>query len=427
MAPGAAGCGVALLLSALGSLTATGPALDARVLGAGTLLVLVGSVVLLPWLVDAVVRRLDGGPVPWQLAVRRLQLTGATSARVVGGVAVAAAGTIALQMLFSGLALNYQTSTAEDPSRADVVSTSFGRSGDQLTAIPGTLEGVAGVRSVLSTAEIAVGTAGDAAGTDGVLIVGDCAALAEVAVLGACADGDVFLSTTEGPVPALAGGAVVLEGGAELTLPVSAPIVDARPDPAGQVRNGILATPGAVDVSQVDGVRVDSYLLADVATPGVVDGVVTALVSLDPLAVVRQPQVTDEANRFTAVRTGLSIGALLSLLTIGASLLVSGLEQMAQRRRVLAALAAVGTPRATLGWSLLLQTAIPVLLGMALAAVMGTGLGAVLLAVAGTPLRFDPGATATITGLAALVVLGVTAGLLPGLRRSMRPDGLWSE
>src|SRR5439155_609497 len=83
-------------------------------------LVLTGVVALLPWLVEAAVRRLGraaGGTVSWQLAVRRLQLDSAASARVVAGVAVAAAGTIGLQMLFSGVQGGYVRSTGQDPTR----------------------------------------------------------------------------------------------------------------------------------------------------------------------------------------------------------------------------------------------------------------------------------------------------------------------
>ena len=64
-------------------------------LAAGAVLLLFGVTALLPWLVEAVVGRLRGGPVPWQLAVRRLQLSSGTAARAVSGITVAVAGAIA--------------------------------------------------------------------------------------------------------------------------------------------------------------------------------------------------------------------------------------------------------------------------------------------------------------------------------------------
>ncbi|MFE0517202.1 FtsX-like permease family protein, partial [Streptomyces sp. NPDC058964] len=69
----------------------------------GVVLLLVGVTALLPWIVEAVVARLGAGGVAWQLAVRRLQLSSGTAARMVNGIAVAVAGAIALQMLFAGV------------------------------------------------------------------------------------------------------------------------------------------------------------------------------------------------------------------------------------------------------------------------------------------------------------------------------------
>ena len=87
----------------------------------GTVLLLIGVTALLPWLVEAVVRRLGGGSVGWQLAVRRLQLTSGSAARMVNGIAVAVAGAIALQMLFGAVEGDYVKSSGEDTSRAQLV------------------------------------------------------------------------------------------------------------------------------------------------------------------------------------------------------------------------------------------------------------------------------------------------------------------
>ena len=104
-------------------------------------LLLTGVATLLPWLVEAVVRRLDGGAVAWQLAVRRLQLDGGASARVVSGIAVAVAGAIALQTLFSGVQAEYTHPTGADLRRAQLVVEDYGRplgrTGERLAAAPG--------------------------------------------------------------------------------------------------------------------------------------------------------------------------------------------------------------------------------------------------------------------------------------------------
>ncbi|MDM4721970.1 hypothetical protein QTQ03_21120 [Micromonospora sp. WMMA1363] len=88
---------------------------------AGSILLLMGTVTLLPWLVDLLVRRVRGGPVAWQLAIRRLQLDSATSARLVNGIAVAVAGTIGLQMLFAAAEGEHVEPTGHDLSRAQAV------------------------------------------------------------------------------------------------------------------------------------------------------------------------------------------------------------------------------------------------------------------------------------------------------------------
>ena len=76
-------------------------------LAAGAMLLLFGVTALLPWLVDAVVRRLRGGPVPWQLATRRLQLSSGSATRAVSGITVAVAGAIAVHMLMTGMQAGY--------------------------------------------------------------------------------------------------------------------------------------------------------------------------------------------------------------------------------------------------------------------------------------------------------------------------------
>ena len=84
------------------------------------MLLLIGITALLPWLVETVVARFGAGPVPWQLAIRRLQLSSGTAARTVNGIAVAVAGAIALQMLFAGVEGQSTEKTNQDPNRAQL-------------------------------------------------------------------------------------------------------------------------------------------------------------------------------------------------------------------------------------------------------------------------------------------------------------------
>ncbi|MEV4422611.1 FtsX-like permease family protein [Patulibacter sp. NPDC049589] len=121
------------------------------------------------------------------------------------------------------------------------------------------------------------------------------------------------------------------------------------------------------------------------------------------------------------------VAAIAVLLLIGASMLVSALEQLHERRRLLSSLVAFGTPPATIRRSILLQTAVPVGLGLGLAVVAGLGLGAVLLRLVDAPFRVDAGPVLLIIGIGAALVPLVTALSAPALRRVLRPGGLRTE
>lgn len=115
------------------------------------------------------------------------------------------------------------------------------------------------------------------------------------------------------------------------------------------------------------------------------------------------------------------------LVLIGASLLVGALEQLRERRRVLAVLVAFGARRATVGLSVFWQAAVPVVLGLAVSVVVGAALGALLLSVAEEPVILDWGTIAGMAGAGGAVVLLVTLLSMPALWRLMRPDGLRTE
>jgi hypothetical protein len=377
----------------------------------GAALLLIGVAALLPWLVEAVVHRIGGGSVPWQLAVRRLQLNSATSARLVNGVAVAVAGTIALQTLFTSADQQLRRPTGQDPSRAQVLVTVHnGQSVAPFARTPG-------VRSALSVAEV------ELPDTAFRLDVGDCATLREVATVDRCAAGDVFL-VSNGAVQLPPPGRWALPG---WRIPLSARTVPARTDPVGQLFVGVFATPEAVPASVLRGARVAVYLKVDPAQPDVYEHVRNTAAQIDPLATVLTLEARSGTGQYTAVRRGLFIGVLATLLLIGASLLVTTLEQLRERRRLLAVLVAFGTRRTTLTWSVLYQVAVPVVLGMLLAAIAGTVLGAILLAIVDQPVAMDWVGVAGIVGAGAAVVLAVTGLSLPLLWRLMQPTGLRAE
>jgi len=411
--------GIALLYPLFGDVrTATK---DSRYqIAAGATLLLIGAVTLLPWLIDLVVRRMRGGAVPWQLAVRRLQLDSATSARLVNGIAVAVAGTIGLQMLFAAAQHEYTSATGEDTRRAQAFVQMSTEDGGDATARLAAALGAAKVTGTLQA------TASPTGGEDRIVEVhiGDCAALAELADVDGCEDGDVFVS--DGDV-AVGDRLSLGHAGTQWTVPAGARRVQVRADPAGWTRRGVLATPAALDAGRLGPLTANVFVRTDRGDRDSIEHVRNAAAGVSPLAYVGELAETQEARRFTNIRRGLYAGTVVTLLLVGASLLVGVLEHLRERRRLLAMLIAVGTRRGTLAWSVVWQTVVPVVLGLALAIVFGLALGAVLLRMVSVTFSVSWPVVGLSVGLAAAVMAVVTLLSLPPLWRLMRPDGLRTE
>jgi hypothetical protein len=404
----------------------------------GTVLLLVGITALLPWVVEAVVARLNSGSVSWQLAVRRLQLSSGTAARMVNGIAVAVAGAIALQMLFAGVESGYTKRTDNDVNRAQMEvsvssNTPLDEAGRNLTRTKG----------VRRTSAISLTTIGDRAknpNDETEVAVGSCAELREVARLAACRDGDIFRITggdygTQSEKLAKAGNTVYFDptyDSAPTTpgawkVPAGLKTAAHREDPTGYARDGLLITSGALPANAVKGLSQKVFVSTDPSVPYASDYVRNTAARMDPLANVFTLAANEQSLQFRSIRTGLFVGATCVLLLIGASLLVSQLEQLRERKKLLSALVAFGTRRRTLSLSVLWQTAIPIGLGLALATVVGLTLGTVLLKMTATTVTIDWASVLSMTGIGAGVVLAVTLLSLPPLLRMMRPDGLRTE
>ncbi|MGR4881865.1 ABC transporter permease [Streptomyces sp. LARHCF249] len=408
---------------------------------AGVVLVLVAITVLLPWVLERFVGRMSAGPVSWQLAVRRLQVNSGGAARLANGIAVAVAGAIALQMLFAGVEGEYTAETGQDPSRAAVSilidrdsKVDVDRLAQQVAAADGIVTAVP-LHSATAAREVA----------DGKLVevtIGSCEALREVAVLDSCKDGDVFLATgapagggryghTAAPGDTLFVGNVLGYADevkpVEWTVPAAARSVASRPDPVGNLRSGLLVTPSAAPKDARGLGSTQIFVQADESVPDGLERARTAAFKASALSTAMTLRATHHDGGYSAIRTGLFFGATAVLILIGSSLLVSQLEQLRERKKLLSALVAFGTKRSTLSLSVLWQTALPIGLGLGLAAVFGVGLGTVLTRMAAAPVRIDWLSIAGMTGMAAGVVALVTLLTLPPLLRLMRPDGLRTE
>ncbi|GGS76920.1 ABC transporter permease [Streptomyces violaceus] len=406
----------------------------------GVVLLLVGVTALLPWIVETVVARLGSGGIAWQLAVRRLQLSSGTAARMVNGIAVAVAGAIALQMLFAGVEGSYTEQSRYDVSRAQM-QVQVPR-GVETASAAGEFRDTEGVRKVTALNE---GYLGGQRGDDGdsfvQITVADCASLREVATLPSCRDGDVFAVEggeydTDTAKLAKPGRTLWADSGdtttsddrwTAWTVPQDIRHAQSREDPTGDRRGGILITPSALPENLGSFASAQLYLSLDPTVRDAQDYVRNTAARLDPVVQPMTWQSIESNERYATIRTGLSVGAACVLALIGASLLVSQLEQLRERRKLLSSLVAFGTRRRTLSLSVLWQTAIPIGLGLLLAATVGMALGAVLLRMTDTSVRVDWPSVLSMTGIGAGVVLVVTLLSLPPLWKLMRPDGLRTE
>ncbi|MEV7295472.1 FtsX-like permease family protein [Streptomyces microflavus] len=411
-------------------------------IAAGAVLVLVGLALLLPWLVEACVNRLRGGPVPWQLATRRLQLSSGAASRAVSGVTVAVAGAVALQMLFAAMNADFNRMTGQDPTRAQFAAYSENVTGAAATSTIEQFRATKGVDVVIGSVEAYASKPGVYAEDDipptTSLTIGTCETLRELARIGACEDGDTFVVHPENDkdmshwVDQAARKGKVVEIGSgggkpvRWTLPADSPTVTGRTDPMGTPHWGIMATTGAVDAGKLPGATITAQIRVDRSVPDVAEYVRNTAARIDPGMRFVTLDSVERDRQYASIQTGLQVGATVVLLLIAASMLVSQLEQLRERRRLLSVLVAFGTRRTTLGWSVLWQTAVPVVLGLAVAVVGGLGLGATLAWMTEKSVS-DWWLFVPLAGAGAALILLVTALSLPSLWRLMRPDGLRTE
>lgn len=421
--------GAALLYPLAGSVEGADASVSEVQVIAGVVLLLVGVALLLPWLVERVVGRLRGGPVSWQLAVRRLQLSSGNASRAVSGITIAVAGAIALQMLFAAV------ETGQTEQRHDVDNTGAVIYGPSSTlalteSLTRELNSTPGVRR----AQGRLSSYAEVKGSDnGVLIsMGDCSTLRRMARVGACKDGDIFLSRggdeASAPLPG-PGARLVLDeqdaGKDTWTIPASTRTVEGIPDPEGRKPEGLLITPGALSEKRLPSPGYQGWVRTE-GTPEALEQLRTTIFRADPSYSVFEVEDQVVTAEFATLRRAVLAAAVGVLALIGASMIVSMLEQLRDRKRQLSVLVAFGTKRSTLGASVLWQTAVPVVLGIGLAVVFGLGLGWGLLRLLGGPaadwLVFLP-----MAGAGAAVIAVVTLVSLPFLWRMMRPDGLRTE
>jgi hypothetical protein len=437
--------GVALLLTQFGA--SEGSDLWAFAVAAGAALLLIGVPVLLPWLVERVVGRIEGGPTSWQLAIRRLQLDSGTSARVVGGVAVVLAGAIALQTVLMTVEgdLNFDPANVEQRPFVDV-SVEAGLA-EQVAA---DLSDASGIREAHVVNNVIGYKPGDTSNqNDHYLQVMDCAAAESSGAVEDCVDGGVYeLEYPDIPEESMIKPGEQLEfrryptqivgefdeNDYEVTGSWVVPDNVHRVEPTGSQYGGgsVIVTPGALgDAKLPDEPSMIQMDVESGMTSDQLEGLRNLLaphawrVSVYSYNTVED--LTEDQEAFLAIRNGLYIGSVFTLMLAGVSLLVLALEHIRERRRPLAVLAASGVPRSVLGRSLLWQIALPIGLGVVVAIVTGIGLAALMMRLSNEGLAIDWTGVASLTGGALLLSLLVSAITLPFLRSATRLTTLRTE
>ena len=411
---------------------------------AGLVLLLVGSTALLPWLVDWATRRAPGGGLPWQLAVRRLQLATGPATTAVNGIVVAVAGAIALQSLFLGVTDSYYGSSgapvAQQPG--EIGATVRIPGGLRSAADAAALRTAPGVRSAVGYVSLYLAAdGGNGESTDA--LVADCATLRTLAELPDCTDGSVF---NVKPNAADAGPYHPVSTGTELTtadpgshgpswrVPGDRPTVNLLGAPtapsadAGPLSyGGLMITPAAAPTALTAAQPATVRLRIDAGVPDARDQLRTSAARLSPQAMVVFPDDPTPNPQFHSLSQALAAGIAVTLLLIAGSLLVGQLERLREQNRVLAVLYAFGTRRRILALSVLLQSTLPMALGLLVALAGGLAGGAALLRLGQLPISFDWSSVATMCLAGAAAVLLTTLLSLPVLLRTMRPSGLRFE
>ena len=430
--------GVGLLVSQFG--TDRGSGVWAFGVTAGSVLLLVGVPVLLPWLVERVAGRIEGGPTSWQLAIRRLQLDSGTSARVVGGVAVVLAGAIALQTMLMTVESDISLPGGEERApmvMADVSATIAEEAAADLAAVPA----VRGTHSVQSLTGYRPGSA-QYTEENLYMQVMDCAAIRALGEVRECRDGQVFAFEEFGPVRpgetyefrrySSPEESADYETAGTWTVPRD--LVRQRPAEDSQLYAPLVATPGAFAGSMKLADSVNVNLMVGDITADELEQVRNAVAEYGPDVYLYSwdtaADLSADQQMLLGIRNALYGGAVFTLLLAGVSLLVLALEHIRERRRQLAVLAASGVPRGVLGRSLLWQVALPIVLGTTVALITGLALAWQLVEATSdgdVPMVVDWTGVAVLTVGAAVLALAVTALTLPFLRSATRLTSLRTE
>jgi hypothetical protein len=271
----------------------------------------------------------------------------------------------------------------------------------------------------------------------------DCATITELTHIRDCRDGQSWVVTNWGEAPKpgeevefrrypMSGQATVDPEYENLgTWKVPADVRPISMPARTPIYQTLIVTPGAAGVADIPADNATVHVkVADLDSDGM-ERLRNAIAAYGPDVYVYSSNTTADLSRtqqtYIAVRNGLYVGSIVTLLLAGVSLLVLALEHIRERRRPLAVLAASGVPQGVLARSLLWQVALPIALGVLVAVVTGVGLAALLVRLSDDPLSIDWQGVAVLSTAAAALSLVVTAMTLPFLRNATRLTSLRTE
>ena len=194
--------------------------------------------------------------------------------------------------------------------------------------------------------------------------------------------------------------------GDDVALLVPPAVVPTRA--ALRTRLGLVATDGSDDT--VERVR---NALTHAGIQGVVD--------------TGDEYLGEQNNEMRGVVALIDLATFLVLAIAAAGLLVASVDSVLERRRPRAVLAAVGTPASLLRRAILIQSAIPLACGLAVAASDELLTSLLVLSINGEALTLPLRPLAGLAAVASVAVLGVAGLTLPTLARAVRPETLRAE
>jgi hypothetical protein len=179
--------------------------------------------------------------------------------------------------------------------------------------------------------------------------------------------------------------------------------------------------------------RPAAVFLATDGDPATVERIRTALFPSIGLQVHVRGDTLDYVDEIPAlVGAAVTLGLLITFTIAAATMLIATVDAIGERRRSLATLAAVGTPAWTLRGALAVETALPMLAGVALG--IGSSVGgtwmlfkaiAIYEEVQRPPLQWR--SLGIVVGFAIVATLVATIATFPSLGRAIRPDSLRTE